>query len=173
MGVVPPVGIACGLIGFGIVIYAIWLRPDFDYDDWARAFVTEIVIAVAAAHLSLVAITGTTGRFRWVEYLAYGLNLLAMLLLLSAVWDENVDDDFWRFFGIVMVLLLAVTIARPILNRLQPHRDDTASFQPEPGLAAVFCPRCGTRLPTPGGASCAACGASFQVLIASEQPPDR
>lgn len=173
LGPVPPVGIVCGLVGFGIVIFAIWFRPDIDYDEWARAFFTEIVIAVAAAHLSLVAVTGTNGRFRWVEYLAYGLNLLAMSLLLSAVWDESVDDDFWRVFGVVMVLLLAVTIARPILNRLQHRRDDAASLQPAAGLAAVFCPRCGTRLPTPGEVSCEACGASFCVTIASEQPPDR
>ncbi|MCY3571401.1 MAG: hypothetical protein OXH19_08710 [Chloroflexi bacterium] len=172
LGPVPPIGIACALVGFGIVVYAIWLRPDVDYDNWARAFVTEVMFAVAAAHLSLVAVTGATGRFRWADYLAYGLNLLAVLLLLSAIWNENVDDDFWRVFGIVMVLLLSVTIARPILHRLRPRHDNALPIPPEHRLSAVFCPRCGTRLPTPGQSSCAACGASFQVSMVSDHPPD-
>lgn len=163
LGPIPPFGIVCGLVGFGIIVYAIWGRPDFDNDDWGRAFATEILIAVAAAHLSLVAVTGATGRYRWTDIPAYVLSLLAAMLLLSAIWSDEVGDDFWRLFGVVMLLLLAFTIARPILNRLQPPQNDALSSGIEHRYAAVFCPRCGTRLPTPGQSLCPACGASFRV----------
>jgi len=169
LGLVPPGGIVSGLLGFGIVVYAIWWQPGFEDDVWARAFATEILIAVAATHLSLVSITDTGRQFRPVTLAALGLNLLAVILSLSAIWTEDVGDGFWRAYGIVMLLLIAVTIARPILNRFQPDVDETSVISTESGVAAVFCPRCGTRLPTPGQSSCPACGASFQVRI---DPPD-
>ena len=171
LGMVPPAGIVCGLVGFVVVVYAIWWQPDFDNDFWLKAYFTEIMVAVAATHASLVSVSGVLRRFRWAVYMAYGLNLLAIFLTLLAIWSEIGEDGFWKFYGIVIVLLIAVTIAVPILRRLEDAPDDASPPKRET-LAARFCPSCGVRLRLLGDVSCTACGVQFQVFVKVPSPTE-
>ena len=170
LGAVPPLGIALGLLGFAVVVYAIWWEPDFEYDFWWKAYFTEILIAVAATHASLVAVSGTPYRRRWASLAdygslaAYGLNGLGVLLWLIAIWGEVESDGFGRFFAAVMVLLFAVTIAVPVLRRLEGGAATVTASTSAPTLAR-FCPLCGSPLDPPGVDRCEACGAEFQVRI--------
>ena len=171
LGAVPPAGIFCGLVGCAIVLYAIWWQPDFENDFWLKAYFTEIMVAVAATHASLVSVSGVLRRFRWAVYMAYGLNLLAIFLTLLAIWSEIGEDGFWKFYGIVIVLLIAVTIAVPILRRLEDAPDDASPPKRET-LAARFCPSCGVRLRLLGDVSCTACGVQFQVFVKVPSPTE-
>ena len=160
LGVIPPAGIACGLVGFIIVVYAIWWEPDFENGFWSRAFFTEIMIAVAATPASLISVFGMARRFGGAAYLAYGLNLLAIFLTLLVIWAEIGDSGFWQFYGVVMVLLIATTIAIPVLRRLDGAADEPTAPKQEVS-AARFCPMCGFKREPPLAPSCNACGAHF------------
>ena len=165
LGVVPPLGIALSLFGFLLLLFGIWVEPDLE-DDWLwRAFFTEMTFAFAATHASLIAVFGMGRRYRAVFSSAYGLNVLAVLLTLAAVWAEDgPGDEFWRVYGAVFVLLTAVTIAIPVLRRLAGAPADEAPDEAA-STAARFCPNCGATLDPPGGASCTTCGASFEVRL--------
>lgn len=170
LGAVPLIGIVCGLIGFAVVFYAIWWQPDFESDFWWKTYFSEIMVAVAATHASLIGVAGMLRRNAWASYTAYGLNFLAACLTLVGIWAEVESGGFWRFYGVVMVLLVANTIAVPVLRRLEgPPRDEASpelAPSPEPsGTPARFCPACGANLEHPGADVCLACGARFEVRI--------
>ena len=168
LGVVPPLGIALCLFGFLLLLFGIWVEPDIE-DDWLwRAFFTEMTLAFAATHASLVAVFGMGRRHQAVFATAYGLNVFAVLLTLAALWAEDgPGDEFWRVYGAVFVLLIAVTIAIPVLRRLAGAPADEAPEGPGNGASveARFCPNCAARLDPPGADSCTACGASFEVRL--------
>ncbi len=159
LGIVPVLGMVSGLVGLVLVLVGIW--GDFESDLWWKAFTSEIMVALAATHASLVAVFSAGQRFRGGTYAAYGLGAIAVALTLIAVWGGATNDGFWRFYGAVMVLLLALTIALPVLRRIAgPAMDwDRQS------ASARYCPGCGTALEPPGMNSCDACGARFPGRI--------
>ncbi len=155
LGIVPVLGIVAGLAGLALVIVGIW--GDFESDLWWKAFTSEIMIALAATHASLVAVFSAGQRFRLGTYAAYALGAVAVTLTLIAVWGDAGSDGFWRFYGAVMVLLLALTIALPVLRRIagpEVERDRQSA-------SARYCPGCGIALEPPGASSCDTCGARF------------
>ena len=169
LGVVPVLGIASGLAGLVLVVASIW--ADFESDTWWKAFASEITIALAATHASLVAVFSSEQRFRGGAYAAYVLASVAVALTLIGVWG-SVGDPFWRLYGTVMVLLLALTIALPVLRRIA----GPATQWDRQKAQARFCPGCGTALESPGAESCGACGARFQGHIdvpAASSTPSR
>ena len=166
LGVVPPLGVALGLVGLVLLIVLIWTELGADSDLVWRAFVTETVFAVAATHASLVAISGSLRRLRGAPFPAYALNVVGVALTLLLVWADDVagSGGFWRWYGAVMVLLIAATIALPVLRRLVGEPSEA----PAPEAAtprARFCPACGEALVPAGASSCAACGANFEVRL--------
>lgn len=164
LGPIPVVGIVLGVIGFAALLYGIWWEPDFEYRLERKVFFSGNVVTVAAAHASLVAVSGTLQRYRWASYAAYGLNVLAIVLTLIAIWSEIDGDGFWRFYVVAIVLLIAVTIAVPVLSRLEGAPEAEAS----PGLSstsAKFCPLCAAALEPRSADACAACGAGFRIRI--------
>lgn len=159
LGIVPVLGIVSGLVGLVLVLVGIW--GDFDGDLWWKCFASEIMVSLAATHASLVAVFSAGQRFRGGAYAAYGLGALAATLTLIAVWGEVGDDGFWRFYAAVMVLLLALTIALPVLRRIA----GPATEWDRQSVSARYCPGCGAALEPPGATSCATCGARFQGRI--------
>lgn len=159
LGIVPVLGIVSGLAGLVLVLVGIW--GDFEGDLWWKAFTSEIMVALAATHASLVAVFSAGQRFRWGTYAAYALAAVAVTLTLIAVWGDVSSDGFWRFYGAVLVLLLALTIALPVLRRIA----GPAMEWDRRSASARYCPACGIPLEPPGATSCGACGARFSVRI--------
>ncbi len=152
----PPAGIALGIAGFAFVLALIWGGDPNDDRVW-QAFGTEITLAVSATHASLVAVFAPRGRGRGAAWAAYALNVLVASGTLWAIWGPPDGDAFWRAYVGVLVVGIAVTLAVPVLRRME----GAGAGAGEEG--ARFCPRCGVRLEEAGAESCAGCGARFRV----------
>ena len=126
-----------------------------------------LILGVAAAQLSLVALAPLAARFRWSMGSAAVLNATVGLLLVSAVWGELSEGTFWRWFGVFAVLLAANTIAVPVLQRPGRIEASVAELAPSAGLNKIrFCPWCGAAVSEePGGIeiSCDRCSSQFRV----------
>jgi hypothetical protein len=162
LGVVPPLGVALGLLGLVLLLFVIWAEPDTDSEVLGRGLLTEITLALAATHASLVGIFGVGRRYALAPIGAYALNaLLTATSILWIWWEPDWDDAFGRWYGTLIVLLIAVTIAIPVLRRLEGSEVAAARA----GTLARFCPHCGAELEPEGASRCAACGAAFEVRV--------
>ena len=163
LGVVPPLGVGLGLVGLVLMLVLIWGDPDTDRPLLVKAVATEVTLAVAATHASLVGVVGMGRRASPAVSAALGLNGVLTAMTIVPIWWESVGeaDAYWRVYGSLFVLLVAVTIAIPVLRRLQGATGD----EERDGMVARFCPACGTALDPPGAAECATCGARFEVRI--------
>ncbi|MCY4455739.1 MAG: zinc ribbon domain-containing protein [Chloroflexi bacterium] len=162
LGVVPPAGIVLGLIGLVFLLVVIWVEPDTDNDLIGRGLLTEITLALAATHASLVGLNGLGRRYAAVPVAAYALNALLTATSILWIWWEPIwDDAFGRWYGTLIVLLIAATISIPVLRRLEGSAVDSPPVE----TAARFCPNCGAGLDPEGASTCAACGAAFQVRV--------
>ena len=163
LGVVPPLGVALGLVGLVLMLVLIWGDPDTDRPLLVKAVATEVTLALAATHASLVGVVGMGRRASPAVTAALGLNGVLTAMTIVPIWWESVGeaDAYWRVYGSLFVLLVAVTIAIPVLRRLQGATED----EEREGPVARFCPVCGAALDPPGAAECAACGARFEVRV--------
>ena len=162
LGPVPPLGIALGLIGFVLLLVAIWVEPESEL--LARGLATEISLALAATHASLIGIFGVGRRYVPLSTAAYLLIALLTAHTLGAIWSDTWTDGFWfwRLWGAGFVLLAAVSIMIPVLRRLEGAAGD----EEWAGAPARFCPHCGAGLDPQGASICATCGARFEVRLA-------
>jgi hypothetical protein len=164
----PQIGTAAGAGGFALLVAAIWLaeRSEPLPDSLWKTAVTLIVVAVAASHGSLLALSRLAPRFRWVLGPAVLLSGLLAGMLVSLVWGQWEDVSwFFRTLGVVAVLLAAFTILVPILHRASRGALPAA---PSTGTATVrFCPRCGHPFEASAGEEtvCPSCGARFTVAF--------
>lgn len=163
LGVVPPLGIALGLVGLVLMLVLIWGDPDGESPLLTKSVATEVTLALAATHASLIGVVGAWRRISAAVNTALGLNGVVTAMTIAPIWWEPVGDadGYWRLYGSLFVLLVAVTIAIPVLRRLQRG----AGGEEREGPAARFCPVCGAALDPPGATECASCGARFEVRI--------
>lgn len=166
LGLVPPLGIALGLVGLALVLALIWGDPDMDGPLLGRAVGTVVTLALAATHASLVGVVGTGGRGAPAAIAAYAFNATVTVMTIVAVWwDPPEADAYWRLYGSLFVLLAAVTIAIPVLRRLEGATAEESHVE----APARFCPNCGAALDPPGEWACEVCGATFEVRLTT--PP--
>ena len=163
LGFVPPAGIAFVLVAFAMTLVAIWEGADLENESYWKALGTISTPAVAAAHASFVAMFVLTARYRLAPVVAYAMNTMVTTLAVLAIWWEAVSDNepLGRLSGTLVVLLIATTIALPVLRRLERPDDDAEPAE----YWARFCPHCGEGLDPPGASDCPTCGASFQVEL--------
>lgn len=162
LSVVPPLGIALGLLGLVLLLAVIWTEPRTDSDLLWRGLWTEITLALAATHASLVSIFGLRPRYQAVPLAAYALNALLTALTLLWLWAEpDWGDEIDRLYAALIVLVIAVTIAIPVLRRLDGPELDPGRSEANPR----FCPNCAVALEPPGARACEACGATFEVRV--------
>jgi hypothetical protein len=148
----PIAGIAAAVPGFALLIAGFW--EDFDTDAVWQAGATLVAVAVFAAFASLLSAVHLKGRYRRLLPTAYLLAGLAGGFLVAVVWGYD-PGDAWRLFGILVVLLVAATLAATIAARLRPAHED-----PPPVL---FCPYCGAAVAAARVTVCPACGHRFRV----------
>ena len=162
LGPVPPVGVAASFTGFALLTAAVW--NEFDIRPLWKAAYTFIVLAVAAAHASLLSLARLAPRFRWAFLAAVGLGFTLAGLAASLIWGEWSDNDvFGRSVGVVAILFAAFTILVPVLHRAS--RQELAAFEAEEIPSLRFCPSCGRPVAAAadGAGTCAHCGARFSV----------
>lgn len=152
---VPLIGIASAVVGYALLIGAAW--NDFGLAVLWRLGGSLVAIAVAVGFASLLSDAHLTGRYRRLLTTAYVLVASLAVFLIAFLWGWDPGQG-WRLFGILAVLLGAITIAAPVVERLRP---DTATV-PE----IRHCPYCGARARARGPkAVCTDCGRKFQVTV--------
>ena len=160
---VPPLGIALAIVSLVLTLVLIWQGTSIENESYWKTLATISTPAVAAAHASFVAFFRLRGRYRLALVAAFALNTAVTTLALLAIWWEAVSDNepLARMYGTVIVLLIATTIAIPVLRRLEGPAGEGESSEP----VTRFCPNCGESLHPEGVSQCPACGASFQVQL--------
>jgi hypothetical protein len=154
----PPLGVAASVAGFGLLVLGLWLEAD-SAPVWKSAG-TLLLVGGWAALSSLLSLARLAPRFQWSFRAAVALGLIVTALGVAGMWAEVSSDGFWRGFGVVAVLLGALTLAIPVLQRVS--RDEVAAEAPE-GRPVRFCPACGHELRAGVAVECEACGARFSV----------
>jgi hypothetical protein len=148
----PILGIATAVPGFALLIAGFW--ENFAGDAIWQTGATLVAIAVYAAFTSLLSAVHLQGRYRRLLPTAYTLAAAGGAFLVAVFWGFGPGDG-WRLFGIVVVLLVAATLAALIASRLRPTREDPPPVR--------FCPYCGAGVETTRVTACPACGHCFRV----------
>jgi hypothetical protein len=150
---VPLIGIISSVVGFTLLIGAAW--NDFQIDVLWRLGGSLVVIAVSVGYASLLSDVHLTGRYRRLLRTAYALLVLLSVFLIAFLWGWEPGQG-WRFFGILAVLLGAITIAAPVVERLRPEGVSVPDIK--------HCPYCGGTARARGDkARCADCHRRFRV----------
>lgn len=121
-----------GLVLTGITavlfLVGIWSEPRAE-TFWKTSFVL-LFYAVACAHLSMLYMANLAGSYRWSYLVAYQLILgLATLLAVGIVFEFIETEAYWRFTGVVSILVAAITLLIPVFHYLS--RDIVAAAQAE------------------------------------------
>lgn len=158
LGVLPYVAGGSVVVATALGIIAIWTEPTADaFYQWLA---TSAIVGVAGTFSALVALPSLSASHLWLRWSAVGLAASLAALGIIAVWTmDEVPVELW---GVLAVLLTALTIVIPVLARAD-ERDRLGS-----GPDAIgFCPVCGTDLAAASGreVECGRCGASFAVRI--------
>ena len=150
---IPLMGIIASVVGYSLLIGAVW--NDFEIKPLWRLGGSLISMAVTIAYASLLSDVQLTGRYRRLLWTAYVLLTAGSVFVIAVIWGFSPGES-WRFFGILAVLLGAITIAAPVVERLRPE----AGASPDIG----HCPYCGDAVSPRGDkARCRACDRRFKV----------
>ncbi len=166
LGPVPLAGGALSIVGFALLIGAVW--NDFDSKPLWKAAGTVIAVAAALAHASVLALCALAPRFAWTFQVAFALGLVNAAAVSVAICGEIENEWYWRSVGVAAVLLAAFTLAVPVLH-VASRRELAAVRSAEGEQRRVrFCPLCGAPI---GAAApnedenCSRCGGSFRVVM--------
>ncbi len=160
LGLLPYVGIAASVGGFGLMTLGVW--ADFSWDAAFKAAISLVIVAVAIGAIGLIDAARLHARHQWLVATTQTLVGFAGALLITAVWGEIDNEMFWRLTGVVLVLTAAAVVAVPILHRLADIPPDAAPA----AQAVAACPFCARELhgPLASRITCGECGRSFRVL---------
>jgi predicted membrane channel-forming protein YqfA (hemolysin III family) len=139
-----------------LFIYGLWAVPG---DAFFQLTASILVLAVAAALISLLSAWPGTGRMAWVRTAASILAVIGGAMIVTAIWNgDDLPGVYWRLFGVVMVLLAAAAIATPVVNRM------SSQTAPEP---YTHCPFDGATVSGVVGKRtvCPGCGRKYEVAL--------
>ncbi len=151
---VPQIGMLASAAASAIFIGALWTEAA---DEFFKVGGTALVIAIAAALISLLSAWPGSGALSWVRPAAMLLAAVGAGLIIFSMWaDADVPELYWTVFGIVMVLLAALAIATPVVHRMSANSD------PQP---YVHCPFCGATVTGMIGKTmtCPSCNRKYEV----------
>jgi hypothetical protein len=126
-------------------------------------------VSAAAALACLLSLAELAPRFRWVRALGFSSEAALATMLLLFIWDllDTESDIFGRMTGVLAILLGAVTIAVPILQRMSSPEKRSLERGTDAGETGTVrhCVVCGQGLNGDSDAeiTCLVCGALFRV----------
>ena len=94
----------------------IW--TDFDEYGLAKLAASFLVLGIAAAYVSLVALAVINQKFVYIVRAAYVLATVLSSFVVGAIWGTPEGDFFLRLMGVVSILLAAATVTIPVLHRI-------------------------------------------------------
>jgi hypothetical protein len=151
-----------------LVIVGIWTEAE-SAKFWR--FATSVsLLAVATAHVCLLALARLAARFAWTRIAASIAAYTLAGLFIYIIYFTPKGDAGVRIIGAISIIVAALTILTPILHRLS--RGDLSASGAAPAnsdptlFPTVTCPQCGSAQPnTLAAIKCTTCGCRFVVTI--------
>lgn len=112
------VAVAC--ICGGILIWSDWSLFDSEMEQILKSYFFTTILSIAAAHACLM-VKLTNHRVDTIRYGAYvTLTSIALLVGLFAyvIYGERVDNEIWRFIGVIGIISALGSIITPIWARI-------------------------------------------------------
>jgi hypothetical protein len=164
----PVIGIALAIFDAALFIVGIWWESQSE--GYWKFSGSVGLIAVATAHVCLLALAKLAPRFVWARIAAYVAAYFLAFLFVYLIYVTPKGDAGIRVIGVTSIVVAALTILTPVFHRLS--RGDlsesskfTSSTAPQLH-STITCPKCGESLPnSPGNISCDRCGCRFRVTI--------
>jgi hypothetical protein len=113
--ILPMAGLVLSGIGAALILIGMW--PELTSAFYWQVTCTISFFAVACAHLSMLLMANLASKYRWAQLLAYQLILGLATLLAFGIWFEFFESEgYWRFTGVVSILVAAITLIIPVLH---------------------------------------------------------
>ena len=112
----PSIGIGLTILGFGLFLVLIW--TDFDEYGMAKLAASFLVLGIAAAYVSLVALAVINQKFFNILRASYVLATVLSGFVVGAIWGSPEADVLLRIMGVFSILLAAATVTIPVLHRI-------------------------------------------------------
>jgi MFS family permease len=154
-----------------LIIAGIWTETSSE--GFWRFTVSLGLVAVATAHVSLLALARLAPRFAWNRVAASIAVYFLAGLFIYIIYFTPKGDTGVRIIGATAIIVAALTILTPIFHRLSRGDLDASGCSPPnhaPGLfKTITCPQCGaTQDNWTGTIVCVNCGCSYVVNIIQE-----
>ena len=162
---VPSIGIGLTILGFGLFLVLIW--TDFGEYGLAKLAASFLVLGMAAAYVSLVALAVINQEFVNIVRAAYLLATVLSGFVVGAIWGSPEGDVLLRLMGVISILLAAATVTIPVLHRINRIQASTIRRSSSNRLSK-HCVSCGAQqLVTIDGLiyACGACQTRFRLDI--------
>jgi hypothetical protein len=160
---VPPYSLFASIVGMSLYILFVWVEPGTAPAPW-QISTTFVILGVAGAHASLLALADPAPQHRWARTGAYLSGAALALVMVILLWGEPAGSAPQRVLGTLAILVVAFTLLVPVLRRTA-ERTTAADAFGEPHARLRHCPACGARLGSPPRIPCRSCGAEFEVLF--------
>lgn len=149
-----------------------WIDPGYPKEEpWIRLGGILTTLSLWAATFGLLRLpTLTSGLFAGIRTITGVIaSLLAASIILAIVFDIDADE-MTRFIGILVILVIAGSVATPILALIDRSRQELETTGLESRVVvSLSCPRCGKAQPLKtGGAKCTGCGLRIEIRV--EEP---
>lgn len=121
------VGIACASMAAMLSIGGIW--SEVDMEVYWKTTITLIIISVAFAHCLLLFIPILASSYRWSQMgAAVFIFILAIQMILAVHSDVFQNADYFRFIGIVAVIVVLLTLIIPICSKLSSLKPEKSGI---------------------------------------------
>ena len=166
LGLLPHAGTATAAVAFILFMIVFWELGS--HRVWVQCALSLALASAAAALACLLSLAELAPRFRWVRALGFSSEAALVTMLLLFIWDllDTESDIFGRMTGVLAILLGAVTIAVPILQRMsRPEKRSLERAHAGNTGTVRHCVVCGQGLNGSPDAevTCPECGALFRV----------
>jgi len=162
LGIAPRIGVVSAAFGFGMFVLIVW--AEWKSEDMLKLATTAVLASTAIAYSALLCLVRLAPRFRWILPFGFACAGALACMLTMQVWaDFDELQDWWRWIGVMSVLLCAATVVAPIFHRLSRSEKLDAAVDFEPKLR--FCPHCGTPVEADAGerTTCTRCAVQYTV----------
>jgi hypothetical protein len=156
--------------GFAVtgLVFAMWKDPP--ETAWQLVF-TALTLAVATAHLVIIAQTNLAPRYGWTWPAVLGCDALITAFTLAAAWSHRPPDSLLKLIAVLVVAGSGLTVAVAAFHRFSR---EVAGPTGTADAVVCFCPGCGKSLWYPAGEiRCHHCDRSFFVEARERVEPPR
>ncbi|HEX7530702.1 MAG TPA: hypothetical protein VF333_06110 [Pyrinomonadaceae bacterium] len=158
-----------------LVIAGIWTEAESS-EFWKFA-ISVSLLAVATAHVCLLALARLARRFAWTKVAASVAVYFLAGLFIYIIYFTPKGDTGVRIIGATSIIVAALTILTPIFHRLSRGDLDAlggkAATKDRPWSATITCPQCGVaQANSPDEIKCGNCGCRFVLTILGDGSPE-